>query len=103
MFKYPEITENAVNTILFSVMRTIKTGIDAIRSITMFLDHDAVICGEEDGLTKIKSYNLFTGAEMISISLEEAFGLAEVKIGGKRALAVSLRSVEYATYVSIYK
>ena len=63
----------------------------------MLLDHVAVICGEEDGLTKIKSYNLHTGAEMICINLEDAFGLAEVKIGGKTALAVSLRSVEYVT------
>ena len=78
-------------------MRTIKTRIDVIRSITMLLDHVAVICGEEDGLTKIKSYNLHTGAEMICINLEDAFGLAEVKIGGKTALAVSLRSVEYVT------
>ena len=44
-------------------------------------------------LTKIKSYNLQTGTEMICISIEEAFGLAEVKIGGNTALAVSLRSV----------
>ena len=75
-------------------MRSIKTGIDIIRSITLLRDDVAVICGEEDGFTKLKSYNLRNGAQLNCLSLDEAFGLAEVKIGGRSALAVSLRLVE---------
>ena len=94
MFKLLRTTQNTTTT-LFSVTRSIQTGIDIIRSITLLRDDVAVICGEEDGLTKLKSYNLQNGALLNCFNLDEAFGLAEVKIGGISALAVSLRLVEY--------
>ena len=74
-------------------MRATKATMDVISSIALLGDNVAVICGNEDNITKIKDYNLETGAEIISHNLEDAYGLAEVKIGDKMALAVSIRLV----------
>ena len=57
-------------------------------------DNTAVMCGLEGETRKIKSYDLTTGQELQSLNLEDAFRLAEVKLSGKPALAVSVRFVE---------
>ena len=65
-----------------------------ISSSTVLGDNTAVMCGLEGKTRKIKSYDLTTGQELQNLSLENAFGLAEVKLNGKPALAVSFRFVE---------
>ena len=77
-----------------SVTQTINTGIDAIHSITLLIRNTAVISGAEDGIQKVKSYNLQTGAELCSLNLEDACGVAGVKLGGNLALAVARRLVK---------
>ena len=57
-------------------------------------ENTAVICGEEAMIQKVKSYNLQTGAELSSLNLKDAEGVARVKLGGKVVLAVSRRLVK---------
>ena len=57
--------------------------------MTVLGDNTAVMCGPEGITRKIKIYDLTTGQEFQSFSLENAYGLAEVKLNGKPALAVS--------------
>ena len=76
------------------VTKTINTGIDAIDAITQLSRSTAVISGDEDDMTKVKSYNLQTGAELSSVNHHDANGVAGVKLGGKMTLAVSCRSVK---------
>ena len=60
-----------------------------MKSTTVFGDNAAVICGQEDQITKIKIYDLTTGQMLQagSFNLENAYRLAEVKLNGKLALA----------------
>ena len=90
---------------LLSVTETIPTGISCIKSSTLLGDNMVVICGDEDGVTKIKSYNLTSSQELQSLNLKDAYGLAEVKLNGKLVLAVSYRFedkqllVKLSTYI----
>ena len=68
---------------------TVNTGIRLIFSLAILSDNTGVICGDESGTTKIKRYDLQTGVELNCLNLEDARGLAEVKLGGKGVLAVS--------------
>ena len=54
----------------------------------------AVICGNDTNIRKVKSYNLQTGAELSSLNLKGACGVAGVKLGEKMVLAVSRRLVK---------
>ena len=76
-------------------METINTGIEVINSITHH-QNTAVICGDESGSQKVKSYDLETGAELNCLNLHDARGVAAVKLGGKVALAVARRLVKRA-------
>ena len=67
----------------------INTDIDVIRSIALLNNQTGVICGDEGFSRKIKSYFLPTGKDLNRLRLNDAFGLAEVKLGDKIALAVS--------------
>ena len=70
--------------------RTIDTGISVPNSITVLGGSIGVMCGEEGGTTRIKSYDLQTGAELCCVDLsEDAFGLAEVKLGEKFRVATA--------------
>ena len=62
--------------------------------MTMLGDNVGVICGLEDKTRKFKSYDLTTGQVLQSLNLENAYGLAEVKLHEKPALAVSYTLVE---------
>ena len=42
----------------------------------------------------MKSYNLQTGAELSSVNLDDAYGVAGVQMGGNLALAVARRLVK---------
>ena len=75
---------------------TINTGIDSINSITLLGDKTAVICGNGDRILTVKSYNLQTTVELNSLCFKDANGVAGVKLGGKRVLAVSYRLVKKA-------
>ena len=72
-------------------METINTGIVIIESMTLLNTNTAVICGFDEHIQKVKSYNLQTGAELSSSNLEDAYGVAGLKLGGKLALAVARR------------
>ena len=75
-------------------MKTINTGIDAIDAITQLSRSTAVISGDEDDMTKVKSYNLHNGTELSSVNHHVANGVAGVKLDGNLALAVSCRLVK---------
>ena len=77
-----------------SVAEPINTGIDSIYSISLLNGNMAVISGSEAGLRMVKSFNLQTATPLNSLNLTNAYGLAEVKLGGKTALAVSYRLVK---------
>ena len=87
-------TRKPIKYTFVSVTQTINTGIDAIHSITLLSRNTAVISGAEDGIQKVKSYNFQTGAELSSVNLDDAYGVAGVKMGGNLALAVSRRLVK---------
>ena len=82
-------TKNVTKLILISVSLTTNTGIGTFYSLAMLSDNTGVICGDEPWTRKIQRYDLQTGAELNCLNLEDAWGLAEVKLGGKLALAVS--------------
>ena len=67
----------------------INTGIDFIASIASLRGNIGVILGDEGRIRKLKSYNLQTGAEVKCLNIGDAWGLAEVMISGRRALAVT--------------
>ena len=83
-----------IPSLFVSVMETINTGIDAITSITLLSGSTAVISGNEAGIQKVKWFNLQTGAELSSLNLYDAHGVAGVKLGGKLVLAVARRLVK---------
>ena len=66
-----------------------NSGIDGISSMAVLRGNVAVICGEEERIRKIKSYNLQSGMQLNSITLDLSVGLAEVKFGENLLLAVS--------------
>ena len=66
-----------------------NTGMDRVYSFTILTNEIGVICGDESWIRKIKSYNLQTGRELHCLTSVDAGGLAEVKVDGKVALAVS--------------
>ena len=74
-----------------SVTKINNTQINDLRSFTVLHDEIGVICGDESTTTKIKSYTLQTGRELHCLTSEDAWGLAEVKLGGKISLAVSYK------------
>ena len=66
-----------------------NTEIKALCSF-MVVNHEiGVICGDESWVRNIKSYDLQTGTELNCLTAKGTWGLAEVKLGGKIALAVS--------------
>ena len=72
-----------------SATKITNTKIDDLCSFTVLNHEIGVICGDESKIRKIKSYDLQTGRELHSLTVEDAWGLAEVKLGGIIALAVS--------------
>ena len=72
-----------------SASKITNTQLNILNSFTVLHDEIGVICGEESEITKIKSYNLQTGRELNCLTSKDAWGLAEVKLGGKISLAVS--------------
>ena len=87
-------TRKPIKYTFVSVTQTINTGIDAIHSITLLSRNTAVISGAEDGIQKVKCYNLQTGTELSCLHLYDAFGVAGVKLCGKLVLAVARRLVK---------
>ena len=76
-----------------SATKIADTEIYGLNSFAVLKDEIGVICGDA---SKIKSYNLHTGMELNCLNLTDAWGLAEVKFGGKLRLAVNLySSVEF--------
>ena len=71
--------------------RVISTGLAFVKSMTLLGDGIVVICGSESRTTRIKSYNLQTGAELNWLYVDDARGLAEVKLDQKLVLAVSFK------------
>ena len=76
------------------VTKSINTGIVGINSITLLSRNTAVISGDEAGIRKVKSYNFQAGAGLCSLNLDDAYGVAGVKMGGNLALAVARRLVK---------
>ena len=72
-----------------SATKIANTEIYGLNSFAVLKDEIGVICGDESKITKIKSYNLQTGMELNCLNLTDAWGLAEVKFGGKLRMAVS--------------
>ena len=72
-----------------SVTKTTNTGIDFLYGFTILHDEIGVICGDESGIVKIKSYNLQTARELNCLTSVDVEGLAEVQFDGKVTLAVS--------------
>ena len=87
-------TRKPIKYTFVSVTQTINTGIDAIHSITLLSRNTAVISGAADGIQKVKSYNLQTGAELSCLNLKDAYGVVGMKLGGKLVLAVARRLVK---------
>ena len=70
--------------------RVSDTAMYFVNSMTLLCDGMVVICGDEDDyISKIRSYNLQTGAELNCLDVNGASGMTEVKFAQKPALAVS--------------
>ena len=95
LLKFCDVCSTKVH-VFVSVTQTINTRIDAVNSITLLSRNTVVICGAEAGKQKVKSYNLQTGAELSSLNLDDASGVAGVKLSGNLALAVARRWVQKA-------
>ena len=68
-------------------------------------DDSIVICGERregDG-HKLKSYNLHTGRELISVDLQASVeAMVEVKLRDDSTLTLTYRSVVFTRHLSLY-
>ena len=74
-----------------SVTKTVFIGYDLLGVSSMVLRNDdtVVICGYSRNASHLKCYNVLTEAELNCMDINDAYGLAEVKINGKTILAVS--------------
>ena len=74
-----------------SVTKTVFIGYDLLGVSSMVLRNDdtVVICGYSRNTSHLKCYNVLTETKLNCMDINEAYGLAEVKINWKAILAVS--------------
>ena len=79
----------------FSVIGTVNTGFNNKYNpeVAVLTDGTVVTLGENNGDWKLKRFNMKESAEIFSEELTDApFGVAEIKVQGKPALAFSYGS-----------
>ena len=79
--------------LFISVTKISDVNIVVSCSVAPLNHHTAVVGGFEERILKAKSYNLQTGTQLSDVNINAATGIAEVKLGGKLALAVSFQLV----------
>ena len=79
---------------ILSVTDTVITRLDSdyVSGMCVAYDGAVVIWGREEGEKKLKQFNMKTNREIFSQKLkDEPYGITELKLGGKPALAISNR------------